>query len=53
MDNYKHSSFTLLTEDNYLLYPKGWGTKAVRLLTHKEMYQSHFKMTELAIPDPA
>ena len=27
--------------DNYLLYPKGLGTEAVRLLTHKEMYQSH------------
>ena len=39
--------------DNYLLYSKGSGTKAVRLLTHKEMYQSHITMTELAIPDPA
>ena len=36
--------------DNYLLYLIGLGyTKAVRLLTHKEMYQSHILMTELAI----
>ena len=28
---------------NYILYLKGLGYKAVRLLTHKEMYRSHFK----------
>ena len=39
--------------DNYILYLKGLGCRAVRLLTHKEMYQSHLTMTELAIPDPA
>ena len=39
---------------NYILYLKGLGYKvAKRLLTHKEMYQSHLTMTELAIPDPA
>jgi hypothetical protein len=39
---------------NYILYLKRFGVQASsRLLTHKEMYQSHLTMTELAIPDPA
>jgi hypothetical protein len=54
MYKYKLSSFTLLNEDNYLMYLKRLGYIAVRLLTHKEMYQSqNLKMTEVAIPDPA
>ena len=53
MNKYKLSSLPCRNKDNYLLYLKGLGHKAVGLLTHKEMYQSHSKMTELAIPDPA
>jgi hypothetical protein len=38
--------------DNYMLPRKVLGNTSSRLLTHKEMYQSHSK-TELAIPIPA
>jgi len=54
MTKYKLSSFTFSNEDNYLMHLKRLGCIALRLLTHKEMYQSQIlKMTELAIPDPA
>ena len=53
MTKYKLSSFTFSNDDNYLMHLKRLGCIAVRLLTHKEMYQSHLTMTELAIPDPA
>lgn len=54
MTKYKLSSFPLQNEDNYLLHPKDWCAKAVRLLTHKEnVSEPYFILTELAIPDPA
>jgi len=38
---YNNSILPGKTEDNYILYLIGLGHKVVRLLTHKEMYQSH------------
>ena len=55
MTKYKHSTFPLQNEDNYLLYLKRFELQqAVRLLTHKEnVSEPYNNMTELAIPDPA
>lgn len=40
--------------DNYLLYPKGLGTTSSEAFNAQgDVSEPYFKMTELAIPDPA
>ena len=54
MTKYKLSSYPGQNDDNYICTSKGLSVHtSSRLLTHKEMYQSHSNLTEVAIPDPA
>ena len=54
MTKYKHSAFPRKNEDNYLLYPKGLEYQSSKAFNAQgDVSEPYFKMTELAIPDPA